>query len=281
MCSSDLPTNNKIWTYSLWVKRGILGTEQELLNANSNASQFYFASSTDTLVFYDGTSGASYTTSQVFRDPSAWYHIIVAVDTTQATAGNRVKIYLNGSQITAFSSATAPTQNNASAYNVASTIHAIGRYNVTGVNYFDGYMAEINFIDGQALTPSSFGETSTTTGVWIPKQYAGTYGTNGFYLNFSNGTSTTTLGYDSSSNGNNWTTNNISLTTGSTYDWMIDSPTSFAGTSYGVGNYAVLNPLFSNGTATMSGGNLNWNSSTSAYGLSCSSMAAPLSGKWY
>lgn len=269
------PTNNKIWTYSFLVKRGTLGAEQELLNANTNSSQFYF-SSTDTLNFYDATSGAAYYSSQVFRDPSAWYNILVSVDTTQATAANRVKIYVNGTQITAFSTGTAPTQNNASAFNVASTIHVIGRYNPTTVNYFDGYMAEVNFIDGQALTPSSFGETSSTTGVWIPKRYSGSYGTNGFYLTFNNITSTTTLGYDTSGNSNNWTPNNLSLTTGATYDSMLDSPTNYDNGGNGVGNYAVLNRLFS-GAAGLSYANLR----VSGIYACLSSIQVPLSGKWY
>ena len=96
-------------------------------------------------------------------------------------------------------------------------------------------MAEVNFVDGQALTPTSFGEIDPTTGVWVPKKYTGTYGTNGFYLPFSDGTSTTTLCYDQSGNTNHWTPTNISLTAGATYDWMEDTPTN---------NFAVLNPLY-------------------------------------
>ena len=118
--------------------------------------------------------------------------------------------------------------------------HNIGKLLAVPRNYFDGYLTEINFIDGQALTPSSFGSTNTTTGVWQPIKYTGTYGTNGFYLNFGNNASTTTLGYDTSGNSNNWTTNNISLTAGSTYDSMTDVPTL---TSATVANYAVLNPI--------------------------------------
>jgi len=203
------PTNNKIWTYSVWLKHGKIGAEQELLNANSVNAQFYFSSS-DTLNFYDATAGATYNSTQVFRDPSAWYHIVLAVDTTQATAGNRVRIYVNGSQITAFSTGTAPTQNNASAFNIASTVHTIGRYNPTTTNYLDGYLTEVNFIDGQALTPSSFGATNASTGVWQPKKYAGTYGTNGFYLPFNINTTATYGGYVT-----DLSSNYVSLPTGS------------------------------------------------------------------
>ena len=257
-------TNQKTWTWSAWVKRGAITA------ASSNF--FFFAgsasASSDTTYFglYFNTSDAfavtAYSqvwrlTTQVFRDPAAWYHIVVAWDTTQSTASNRVKVYLNGSQITSFSSSNDPTLN--TDYSVNSAVgHSIsGRNPFSATTYFDGYLAEVNFIDGQALTPSSFGVIAPATGVWSPKRYSGTYGTNGFYLPFNNGTSTTTLGYDSSGNGNNWTTNNISLTAGSTYDWMLDSPTAYAGSSYGVGNYCTLNPIdhIANTYVTVSDGN--------------------------
>jgi hypothetical protein len=139
-------------------------------------------------------------------------------------------------------------------------------------------MAETHCIDGQALTPSSFGEYSTTTGVWQPKKYAGTYGTNGFYLDFKDNTSTTTLGYDKSGNSNNWTTNNISLTTGSTYDSMTDVPTLTSATT---SNFAVLNPLSkAYSTYTISDGNLGWTSSTVNMGA-FSTIQLPTSGKYY
>ena len=141
--------------------------------------------------------------------------------------------------------------------------------------------AEINFIDGQALTPSSFGAYDAN-GIWQPAKYSGTYGTNGFYLPFSNTTSTTTLVQDSSGNGNNWTPNNISLTAGTTYDSMIDSPTNAAGTSYGVGNYCVINPIIpsAQAQATIQDGNL-WISTSSANYVSAFGTIGISSGKWY
>jgi hypothetical protein len=116
----------------------------------------------------------------VFRDPSSWYHIVVAVDTTQATSSNRVKLYINGEQVTSFITATYPSQNLDTPVNSV-VEHDIG-VSIVVSNYFDGYQTEINLIDGQALTPSDFGETNATTGVWQPIEYTGTYGTNGFYL---------------------------------------------------------------------------------------------------
>jgi hypothetical protein len=159
-------------------------------------------------------------------------------------------------QITAFSTATYPAQNTSFYWNTA-TDSRIGIYQNGTSSKFDGYLTEINVIDGQALTPSSFGSTNAVTGVWQPKSYTGTYGTNGFYLNFSDNSSNTatTIGKDYSGNSNNWTPNNISVTAGATYDSMLDVPTLYADGGNGRGNYCVMNPLTSQGN-TVSDGNL-------------------------
>ena len=218
------PTNNKIWTYSAWVKRGQLGVDQSLLGttdnntASANVGSIRLTSA-NVLEYYEYSSAyvIDLVTTQVFRDCSAWYHIVVSVDTTQATASNRIKFYVNGSQITAFSTATYPSQNYNTYINSAiATYQACYNNAGTGVQaLFDGYLAEVNFIDGQALTPSSFGETDATTGVWKPKAYTGgSYGTNGFYLKFADNSAATAaaIGKDSSGNGNNWTPNNLVAT---------------------------------------------------------------------
>jgi hypothetical protein len=232
----------------------------------------------DTLTFGAYNQGWR-TTTQVFRDPSAWYHFVVAFDTTQATPSNRVKIYVNGAQISNFGTTNDPTLSTDYAIN-QSAVHNLAK-TYGGYGYFDGYLAEVNFIDGQALDPTSFGAYDTTTGVWGPKKYTGTYGTNGFYLNFSDnsGATSTTIGKDSSGNGNNWTPNNISLASGTTYDSMIDSPTNYADGGNGRGNYAVLNPNDKEGY-TVSDGNLRYSANaTSDYEIrSTMSMS---SGKWY
>jgi hypothetical protein len=148
-------------------------------------------------------------------------------------------------------------------------------------------MADVNFIDGQALTPSSFGETDATTGVWKPKAYTGgSYGTNGFYLKFADnsGATATTIGKDSSGNGNNWTPNNISVTAGATYDSMIDTPTPYITDGvYNVGNYATLNPLavVTGSTPTLSNGNLTTVTGVAGAGYSMATIALPSSGKYY
>jgi hypothetical protein len=269
------PTNNKIWTWSGWLKRGLANSYQEIISAGSNNTVFMInKDQSDGLHYYEfngSTLTTNLITTPVFRDFSAWYHIMLCVDTTQATASNRVKIYVNGSQITTFSTATYPSQNSNTYWN-----SAIANYigvEVPNSRYFDGYMAEINFIDGQQLTPSSFGAYDTN-GVWQPKKYTSTYGTNGFYLPFSNTTSTTTLVQDSSGNGNNWTPNNISLTAGTTYDSMIDSPTVGPLAS----NYATWNPIFPFGNQTLTNGNLSVATGTTGGSIATISVS---SGKWY
>jgi hypothetical protein len=183
-------------------------------------------------------------------------------------------MYINGVQQTlTTSTAIANVDHMVNATNT----HSIGRYWGAG-NHFDGCMTEINFIDGQALDPTYFGEYNEDTGVWQPIKYTGTYGTNGFYLNFSDNTSTTTLGYDTSGNGNNWTANNISVTSGVTYDSMTDVPTL---TSEDAANYATLNPLDAKGTATLSDANLTIASATTAHKNRKATFLIPSTGKWY
>jgi hypothetical protein len=279
--------NRKTWTWSGWVKRGRLGVAQGFLSAGTNGNQIFFAgfSATDDKIYiHNGVQGSSTAswgvTSAVYRDPSAWYHVVLVMDTTQATATDRVKLYVNNQLQTLsgfFGSNYYPSQNYDTAWN-NNVIQEIGYgYENASKSYFDGYVTEIHFIDGQALTPSSFGANSPTTGVWQPKKYAGTYGTNGFYLPFTNNSTTTTLGNDFSGNGNNWTTNNISLTAGSTYDSMTDVPTL---TDITTANYCVLNPLNSP-AVTLSNANLTVLTNTSGTNYSFATMAMPTSGKWY
>jgi hypothetical protein len=269
-------SNRKTWTWSGWVKRGIIGAAQRIFSAGTfnDFTEIGFVS-TDAILIRNEIAGAPTSwraTSAVYRDPSAHYHIIVAVDTTQAVAADRVKLYVNGEEVISFSTSNNPTLNYDTFVN-NNVLHYIGKTPDTGGPFpIDGYLSEINFIDGQALTPSSFGETDPVTGVWVPKKYTGTYGTNGFYLPFSNGTSLTTLTADASGNGNNWTANNISLTAGATYDWMDDTPTN---------NFAVLNPLVN------SAGFLSYAEANSYVAVGAADKLAygtfriPESGKWY
>lgn len=268
--------NRQTWTWSGWVKRGTFGGYQTLFCAGTSAStEITFDSSTNSLDI-GLWNGSSYIgrklTSAVYRDPSAWYHVVAVMDTTNATADNRILLYVNGVQVTSFAESTNPSQNTNTEVN-NTVVHNIADHSNANY-YFDGYLANVQFVDGQALTPSSFGQTDATTGAWVPIAYSGTYGTNGFFLPFSNTTSTTTLGYDSSGNANNWTPNNISLTAGVTYDSMTDVPTL---TSANVSNYSVYNRI-GNGGGTITNGNMR--SSTSSTTPDVGSMAM-VSGKWY
>ena len=277
-------TNRTTWTLSMWVKRGKVSSESGFFGAGPDGSNFTLFEFTagDQMLLYSANGGATsflLTTTQVFRDPSAWYHIVISIDTTQATSSNRVKLYINGSQVTSFSSATYPAQNYQTFIDNTTT-HVFGNIYNGGAPYFDGYMTEINFIDGQALTPSSFGNTNAVTGVWQPAKYTGTYGTNGFYLNFSSIATTsgsnTGLGKDFSGNTNYWNTNNISVTSGITYDAMTDVPTL---TSTTTANYGTWNPLNAFNTTTSSA-NLNFTMSANNT-QSIQGTFGMTSGKWY
>ena len=280
--------NRKTWTLSAWVKRANISNDSYIFSTLTGTlgefSHYFYFNANGKLYIQDYTNNGNnnyiFVTTQVFRDASAWYHIIFALDTTQATSTNRVKLYINGSQVSAFDTASYPSLNLDGWVNTGSYAHHIGKSPTT--SYSNGYLTEINFIDGQALTPSSFGETDAVTGVWKPKKYAGTYGTNGFYLNFSDnsGITATTLGKDSSGNSNNWTPNNFSVTAGAGNDSLIDTPTPYADGGNGRGNYATLNPLWKGANITPTNGNLENPLSSGSPNAAMSTM--PMStGKWY
>jgi hypothetical protein len=284
-------SNRKTWTWSGWVKRSKFGDDEVMFSGGVSDPTTVIrfsgegAASPDGLRVFHYAAGFQFdlTSTAQFRDPSAWYHILVACDTTQATSSNRIKIYVNGVQVTAFDTATYPSLNYDTSIN-NTVAQNVGRGGA-GSNYLNGYLTEINCIDGQALTPTSFGKTNATTGAWSPIAYAGSYGTNGFYLNFSDNTSTTTLGEDQAGS-NDWTLNNFSVTAGAGNDSLVDVPTrntEDVDTGAGGevrGNYATLNPLNNGSQAVLSNGNLDvsWSSTS---GHSAGSTIAVSSGKWY
>ena len=201
--------NQRTFTWAGWTKRCKLGGNTFVLFGGQNGNFFIRYSDDnggDILRVYSGSVDLQ--TTAKFRDTAAWNHVVVAVDTTQVTAANRVQLYVNGVLITAFTLANYPLQN--ATLNVNDTsVHTIGA--LPGpTQFFDGYLADIHFIDGQALTPASFGEFDAN-GEWQPKAYTGTYGTNGFKLNFADNSAATAeaLGKDTSGNGNKWTPNNF------------------------------------------------------------------------
>ena len=269
--------NRKIYTVSAWVKRAELGRTQVIFFAGDNSTDSYplhfVAGDNLEVTRYAGGYTFRVTTTRVFRDLSAWYHIVVAVDTTQATASNRVKIYVNGVQETAFDNSSYPTQDSEYEINDASFQHNWGFQTTSNDFDYGGYMAECVFIDGQALDATSFGEFDSTTGIWKPKkigqQFAagGGAGTNGFYLDFKDSSN---LGNDASGNNNDFTVNNLT---------SIDQSTDTC-----VENFATLNPLVTYAATppVHSEGNLQVVTVNADPGLFGSSSTIGVSqGKWY
>ena len=263
-------SNRKTHTFSAWIKRCEFGDYHLIYTQGDSAGneQFYmFFNNTDQIEIqqYDyPTNQGRLITTQKFRDPSAWYHIVMRVDTTNSTADDRFRIYVNGEQVTSFDTRNNPSQDLDTWINDTTYNFRIGATGFNGMK-MDGYMTEINFIDGLSLAPSSFAKTNPVTGQWNPKKYTGSYGTNGFYLNFSDnsGTTATTLGKDSSGNGNNFTPNNFAVS-----DAVKDSPTN---------NFATLNAVDFNGGSLLEG-NLKQDNSGAT---NTSGTFGMQSGKWY
>jgi hypothetical protein len=266
--------NRKTWTYSVWIKRSQLGTNQnwgitQEDAANNNAMPCSF-NTFDKIDWYDYNApsvSGQLSTNRVFRDTSAWYHIVLAVDTTNATADDRMKMYVNGVQETSFATRVNPSLNYDFNINVNTKLCAIGAYYTSSpATFYDGYMSEINFIDGQQLAPSDFGEFDEDSGIWKPIAYEGTYGTNGFYLEFKDSSA---LGDDTSGTGNDFTVNNLT-----SIDQTTDTPTN---------NFATFNSLDNTlSQYTFSDGNLTGvYSGTNGQGVGTTSTLGVSSGKWY
>jgi hypothetical protein len=257
-------TNRKTFTVSFWYKRSILSTRQQIFSqyeALNNNEWVELRFDDDNKLTFSWYSAGVFTTNQLFRDVGAWYHIVLAVDTTQATDANRIKLYVNGSQVTSFSSITYPAQNYDTGYNQASSYH-IGDLSLNGNFDLDGYLAEYYSIDGQALDPTDFGEFDSATGIWKPIAYEGTYGTNGFYLEFKDSSA---LGDDTSGNGNDFTVNNLT-----SIDQTTDTPTN---------NFSTFNSIkFSGGTLTQ--GNLELDSASGSWKTRNSTIGVS-AGKWF
>ena len=274
-------TSQYKWTFSAWIKlsRGAEAAIDygELISGHTgNGSDDNFGA----VYFYSGVLrfagwGTGWRhTSRVFRDPNAWYHVMVAVDTTNGTASNRVKMYVNGVEETDFGTSNNPSQNATVGINQNSATIQVGRDNTNSSDRrFDGYMAEVNFIDGQQLDASYFGFTDPVTNIWMPRRYEGTYGNNGFYLDLSDNSSTTALGIDKSPNGNDFTPNNLA-----TGDSTLDSPSN---------NFATLRHMSTppSSGSSLSEGDLKFTtgSSGSARNLNRQGISTllPKSGKWY
>lgn len=278
--------NQQKGTFSFWAKRTRLGTFDPVLCATGNHSYIGFSQSgvaglgTDKFGLSCNGSGNVWSIG-VYRDVTAWAHFVCAWDTTQTVGVNRVRLYVNGAEVAYDSSSAYPTQNT----NIdicGANAHNLWRY-VTGAYQADIQLAQIALVDGQQLTPSTFGTTDATTNQWIPKDLSSgiTWGTTGFWLKLTDNSSVANLGTDSSGNSNTWTVNNFSVTAGTTNDSLTDTPTNY-GTDTGAGgevrgNYCVINPIDANGN-TLARGNLgldgavNNKGSRGSFGMS--------TGKW-
>ena len=258
-------------TISAWCKLGNLGSTRYFFgtSADGSYSNEIGFNANDKLEFFcinNATNGV--TTSRVFRDVSAWYHVVAVLDTTQATSTDRIKIYVNGVQETAFDSTNYPSLNAVTEFVKNGGATRVGDKG-SGGNYYDGYLAEFYVLDGQALDPTSFGEFDEDSGIWKPIDVSGlTFGTNGFYLDFEDSAA---LGDDVSGNGNNFTVNNLT-----SIDQTTDTPTN---------NFCTMNPLASQSGSsssssafTFSNGNLSVSNITSETGIANFGVST---GKWF
>ena len=264
--------NRKTWTLSFWFKRGSFGADQYFFgNAQAPTGTLgtYIGLASNSIIFGDyATSNYDWyiQTIQVFRDPSAWHHVVFQFDTTQSVASDRAKIFINGLRVTSFSNGSFyPSLNSDGRFNQAIST-SIGRLGTYTGNDYNGYMSEIYFSDGYAYGPEFFGYFDSL-GIWQPKRFSGVYGRNGFYLPF-NDSSFTDLVKDKSGNNNNWSLNGYSNT--SFNDAVVsDSP---------VNNFCSLNPL-SVTSGTFTRGNLRY-TGPSVWKRTNGNIAVS-SGKWY
>ena len=275
--------NRKTFTYSAWVKLGQTGINSSTNEGNglflscgagSTAENMTYRITNNGYIGVDYYGVGGYYSTHRLHDPSAWYHCVWVMDTTESTAADRFKVYVNGdliynNQLGLSQNADTPLNNN--------SLHTIGSYSYnTSHSYrLDAYLAEVHFLDGYAYDPSYFAATDSTTGQWNPKKYTGSYGTNGFYLNFSSYGSTSALGTDSSGNGHNFSVSNFSVSSGLAYDSMPDTPSN---------NFCVLNPL--NATSSFNfdigEGNLVFDQTSNDQAITATFFISPqISGKWY
>jgi len=259
--------NRRIFTFSAWVKRSNPSGVDMIFQQGSDTANRFGLNFQGGNLRWRGLTGGSNTaylvTNRVFRDTSAWYHIVARFDSTNATAGDRMRLYINGVEETSFSTDINPSLNYESFVNTTNPID-IGRNNTSNDSFFDGEMAHVHFIDGTAYDADTFGETDALTGIWKPKTAPSvTYGTNGFFLKFENSGA---FGTDSSGNANNFTVNGTMTQT-------IDTPSNV---------FATLNPLqmVQTNAGTLSEGNLKLVGNASSWTTQISTLAVS-SGKYY
>ena len=269
--SSAVTSERKTFTISWWVKRGNLGTTVFMweMGGNDNANERIIARfDSNNRLNVNDSSTAFRIPNRLFRDPSAWYHIVVAFDTTDSTADNRVKVYVNGVQETSFLTSNNPGQNDTKGFSHNSE-HTIGRTNIDNGSPFDGYMTEFHAVGGSQLDATAFGKFNEN-GVWIPKKYTGSHGTNGFYLEFKQtGTSQNSsgIGADTSGNDNHFAVSNLAA-----IDVTTDTCTN---------NFCTLNPLTARTYPVLREGNLQQHEHGTGNSAGVAATIMPINGKWY
>ena len=277
LTKSQTASNRRTWTVSFWFKKTkVDSATQYIFEAGSSGSNLFslFINGINDWRIYEYVSGARklgfYSTTQL-NDPAAWYHMVIACDTTQSSAADRFKIYLNGEDLTAisgyFSTAQYPDQNYETNINNSSATVSIGKAPTASTN-FCGYISEFNFIDGLMKDASDFGRFDSASGIWVPKEYTGSYGNEGYFLNFADASD---LGDDESGNGNDFTENNITAA-----DQATDTPTNNFAT-WQINNY---NPTVSANFTFLEGATTPKRNSGDVH-LYCVSTMAMSSGKWY
>ena len=277
------PTSRRIATISIWFKRsrlqnsGLIGMGYGGAGASAAGFAFRFKGSYHQLGIENQVNNSlvwDIKPTRSFRDVTSWYHVVAAIDTTQSTSSNRVKVYVNGEQETDLETASYPSQNYDNLFNYNKI--KIGSWDDNGSYYngFSGYVADFYSIDGQQLDASYFGYTDSQTGLWRPKRYEGTFGNYGVHLDFSDNSSTSNLGLDRSGNSINFSVNNFSVSSGAGNDSLEDTPTN---------NFCILNPLaaIASGNVTLSNGNLDASFGTVSGGGGVVGTFAVSSGKWY
>ena len=269
--------NRRTWTLSFWTKicSDDLGSHGFLFSTGADSqNKVQINLESNNRLTFEAKSGGSTLAyirpSSNLRDISAWYHFVIRVDTTDGTSSNRVKIYINGTQQTDLANSDYPSQNTEFEWNKAQE-HNIGKRTYSS-SYFNGYLTEIHFIDGYAYDSTYFGYTDFQTGIWRPKRYEGTYGTNGYYLEFKDNSSTSALGKDTSGNGNDFTANNFSVSANLTNDSMPDTPSK---------NFCTLNAL--NATSSFNFGSFEGGLvfDQSSNDQAITGTLGVTSGKWY
>jgi len=257
--------NRRILTISCWFKRSNINTTQTLFaNGGNSYNRDYISLESNQLVVarYDGGYQYQIKLTRLFRDTSAWYHLVVAFNTTESSSDNRIKIYINGVRETSFATNTRPTLNRDTWYNYSGKLQNIGVDYDNAGNDFNGLMSHVHWCDGAALAPTVFGETDSTTGEWkIKTSPSFTPGTNGFTILKDGNTIT-----DQSANSNNFSLGGGTLTN------TKDCPSNV---------FATLNPLMPLGSnIAYSNGNLTITPGTSDYKTTASTIAVS-SGKFY